>query len=170
MRFFFPALRKKGEGRGEVTSAGRGVPKDACFSRLQARGNPRSEVSPPKAPSLAIAMFRNTNFLKDFPMFLSINILCQSQNIHPCEVILASPSLCHYLRYRSKAFPFILKLLSSINYQSPGILYWWSFCTPDLQKHPKFRSISLVLKPLEFLHYLCSPEGKNPRKNRFLEK
>jgi hypothetical protein len=46
MRFFFPALRKKGEGRGEVTSAGKGVPEDALW-RLQARGN-HEMVSPPE--------------------------------------------------------------------------------------------------------------------------
>ena len=112
MRFFFPALRKKGEGRGEVTSAGRGVPKDACFSRLQARGNPRSEVSPPKAPSLAIAMFRNTNFFKDFPMFLSFISICQSENIHPSEVILSSPSHCNSLRYHLKSLGIYSRIVS----------------------------------------------------------
>jgi len=168
MRFFFPALRKKGEGRGEVTSAGRGVPKDACFSRLQARGNPRSEVSPPKAPSLAIAMFRFNSFFKDFPMFLSFISICQSRNIHPSEVVFASPSLCNYVSYRSKTLLFILNFIPSINHYLPGILYSWGFCTPNLQKSPKYRSISLILRFLEFLHHRCFLEGKNPPENRVL--
>jgi len=109
-------------------------------------------------------MFRSTNIFKDFPMVLSSFIFCQFKNIHPSEVAIDFPSLCNYLSYRSKAFLFILKLFSSINHQSPGILYWWSFCTPNLQKRPRFRSISLVLRALEFLPYLCSPEGKNSLK------
>ena len=103
-------------------------------------------------------------------MFLSFNIFCQSQNIHPSEVASSSPSLCNYLRYSSKIILFILKLFSSINHQSPGILYWWNFCTPNLQKSPKYRSISLVLKALEFLHHRCFPEGKNPLKTGIWKK
>jgi hypothetical protein len=45
-----------------------------------------------------------------------------------------------------------------------------NFCTPNLQKSPKYRSISLILRFLEFLHHRCFLEGKNPPENRDLEK
>ena len=69
-------------------------------------------VSPPKAPSLAIAMFRNPNFFKDFPMFPSFISICQSENIHPSEVILSSPSHCNSLRYHLKSLGIYSRIVS----------------------------------------------------------
>ena len=138
-----------------------------CFSRLRP-GKTILMVFPPKAPSLAIAMFRNTNFFKDFPVFLLFISICQSENIHPSEVTLASPSLCNSLSYHSSDLFNYSQIHLFHQASSPGFLYCWIFCTPDLQKNLEISIYLTVFKAFGIFALLVFPGGqKPPEKSNF---
>jgi hypothetical protein len=83
------------------------------------------------------------------------------------SMIQAFVFICIIVRF---SFPVTLSSFPSINILNHDFFTVGFFALLIYNKIRKFRSISLVLRALEFLHYSCSPAGKNPLKIGNLEK
>jgi hypothetical protein len=68
-----------------------------------------------------------------FTMRQLFNILCQSQNIHPCEVVAGSPSLWNSLNYRPEILSRFTRFTYFYQSFSSRFLYCWSFDPSNLR-------------------------------------
>jgi len=112
----------------------------------------------------------NTNFFKDFPMFLSFISICQSLNIHPSEVVHVSPSLCNYLSYSSNFLSIDCQIHLFYQASFSGFLYCWIFCTPDLQKSLEISIYLTGFKVFGIFALPVSPGGQKPPEIREFRK